>query len=377
MFEGNREILRLCYDSVEEIRDGYYIVSLNNEFGVVDAGNNIKIPLEFKNGVIAGNTFYLRSKETLDYEQYSSETLEATGKHLYKIEKFDDNAWKIKSDMDGIRWGLMNSSGKHILPCIYSSIYIYRKSGNRVYLNVTLGEDSYRFLPKDEKEALQKEKSFIITDNTYEKVDCYYAEETGIPDVQKVAVSCKKYAYYNYKFKYSIRVRGKVISSSFDDILVRTALKQYGLIETYSKTGDITTKGYIDTDGNEVIKSTSYSDVGYVGNKIFWVKNCNGYGTYSNGQEVIKAGTLDNIGILRSIPIMYTVKDGVTLYIGNDGHAYSNIAQAFPIYKYRQEQGINRVHMYGHRVYVDNNFNRLYKIGNELDRAVESDWVRI
>ena len=373
MYENNRELLGLCYDSVTEIRDGFYLVVLDGKFGVVDAGNHTWIDLEYIDGVVTRNKLYLKEAYDLDYIAFDIKTFKKTGDKLYSIQKFDDGAWLISDAR--MQYGLMNSDGENVLPCMYCNIYIAYRTSSHVYLNVKTHDMKYYYEEPGDMDPKDK-KAYVIVDKNYQKADCLFAEETGVPNIQKVAVGHRRLAdWFGNRLKYSLRIHGKVLNCMFDDILVREALKVHNLFETYTLVGNHFTKGYIDVNGNEIVPTLRYTNAEYIGNRVFWVKTSDGYGTYKDGQEVIPVGTIDNINILRKIPITYTIKDGLAIYIGNDGHGYSNIAQAFPIYKHTKFPNINKMNLYGNIVYIDNEFNRLMRIDTGVINS--NDWVQI
>lgn len=387
IYDSKRDLLGLLYDSIDEICDGLYIVTINGETGIVDANNTVKIPFG-TNEIFKTATTVLICENDEDYfwTEYSVKDFKKTGNSyltVYEIPQYGSNKRDrayVVEDKYGKR-GLINKYGDLVLPTIYDSIYRARSSSNKEYVKARVfPREPIKFATKQFTGEKATDESYIIFDANYTNPDCLFAEESGIDGIHIVATSLLKdkehFGFYNRKcFKYKIRVNGKIVGKEYDDIMTRLPLHSHKLFETYTYKDNKTYMGLIDADGRELVESDKYTKVDYIGNGLSIVKNDNGYGTVLNNEVITPVGITDNIYMLASIPIMSFTKDNIQYYVGNNGVCYSSILDAFPIYKSKFDNNINLINLYGVWIYVDNKLNRLFNIPKEFKDKMA--WIKM
>lgn len=370
MFESNRDILGLCYDSIEEIRDGFYIVKDDKGYKIIDAGNN-KILGPYINKIIhIGNKVFI-NKDGM-YQPYDIFNFnQEVGQYYSTIEPFAENAYVVSTDYMGLK-GIINANAQLVLPVAYKNIWISRQDSTHDFIKARL---SY----KDFEYANAADISYIIMDKNYTNPDCYFALETDIEGTQIVVSSLKK-THYKYggvslDVKYKLRYNGKIVGDELSSIMVRDSLKSFGLVQTYQFSKNKTTTGLSKVTGEIIVPFDKYLDVQYIGNGITIVKGENGYGTYSDGKEIVEVGKMPNTFILGNIPITATIIDDKQYYVGNDGNIYDKLEMAFPIYKSKIDNNVNLICLYGNWIYVTNNLSRIINIDSKLKD--NSLWVKI
>lgn len=376
MYESNMQLLGMCYDSIEEIRDGYYVAALNGKKQIIDAGNNVIVD-NIKGKVVCGIGNKLYIEQDYAYYEYDARTFERIRLSEYEgFERISPYAWRVKSNRRAYNaYGLINSEGIEVLPCIYKYIYIYSSRSTHDYLKVMLHryfEDSIyenHHIDKDEV-------SYLIVDKQYRKTDCLMAIETGIPCLQLV-ITDVKISDCRWQSKQAIRYNGKIVGNEYDGIMVRKGLDRLGLLQTYKKVDGKNTTGYVRFDGTEVVPIGKYKLISYIGNGITIVENDDGFGTYINNQEVVKAGTLSNYYITNNIPVAMGIVNEHHKFIGNDGRLHDKISDAFPIYQSKINQSIYLICLYGTWLYVDSNLNRIDDSILTKDIKTKEQWIKV
>lgn len=370
MFESNRELLGLCYDTLKEIRDGFYIVSNQGLYGVIDAGNKVIIKIKNEDIIQIGETLYIEENKRRGYKPYSTIDFKAKSKEekFFTMKRFSDNAYMVSNYELFYRetFGILNNQEELVLPMIYTSIWISSKNSMYDYIKARTIIGETADMPADKL-------SFIIMNREYTKADCLAAIETELEGTQIVATEYKsKYTYgdMGLTFKYQLRYNGKLIGKKFDGIQTRSALKSYGIMQTYlnSKTG------LIYNNGEELVPA-EFEDVQYIGNGITVVKGSKGYGTFVNGKEVISRGFLEGTYIMRSIPITMGIKGDKQYFIGNNGYIYERIEEAFPIYKSKIDANVNMMCLYGTWVFINNYLERITSLDNKFKDITQ--WEKI
>ncbi len=375
MFENNRDILRLCYDSLIEIRDGLYCVSLNGIQKIINENNKVLLD-NIKGHVIAGfkNHFYIDNPDNVRSNIYNIDTaVKVSESDFYNFRQIADDAWIVSNYMHG-GIGLINSDEKLLLPCEYRYIKLNKATSTKNYLYVRpISED---FL--DQQEKLGYKYSYIIADKHYEDIDCHAAIESGIDGTE----ICIHNLGDLHNRRYQLRTNGKLVGKEYDGIIPRMSLGSHRLLQTHTKTTRFAfqyTTGLVFNDGIELVPS-KYDYVEYIGNGLALIKDKDGYGTYSSNHEVIETGIIKDYEIATNIPIVMcsiTENGYKDLMIGNDGKLYKSVEMAFPTYRSKINQSIYLLCIYGIWVYTDIN---LKPINNKLiskELKDRTQWIKL
>lgn len=373
MFESNRELLSLCYDSVVEIRDGYYIVGLDGKYGVADAGNKIAIKIENHNIEIIDELLFVEKRQGCGVYAYSANSFEPSNtKPFNSLKRFTEDAWIVSNDESNL--GILNSKGQLMLPEIYS--HIWKCGSNSQYDFLKLRLSAVKLFRCGRQNPTNDKMSYIRVNKSYTEFDGYFAIETDNEQVQIVATSIENNNKYNIDCKYRLRLDGSLVGPEFDSMLMRNGLKQLGLIQTYNDINRVETyTGIMKFNGEELVPCDRYNDVQYIGNGIAIVSKEKKHGTFVKGSEVVPVGTLDRISILNTIPLSVGFIKEKLYYIGNDGNIYEKIEEAFPIYKSKLDNNINLLCMYGTWIYVTNELKMIRSV--PLDIQDKHQWIKL
>lgn len=380
MYEDKKYLLGLCYDDIEEVCDGIYYVKDRKNHKIIDYNNNI-LRDNIKGKVITGinNRVYIENNIG-SFHEYEAQTLQLVHKDKFcDMNRLSENAWRVSYNSTGGH-GVLNKENNLVIPCAYSSIYVYSRTSSCEYLKVKPLSYLSSIICEDYRKA--SGAAIIRVDNNYRECDCYYAYPTEIPDVE-IAVSSLNMNYGKEECKYKIRAYGKVVGKEYDSIVTNLSLDKLGMLRTYSKRNDAKktyTTGLININGDEIVPSDRYTRVTYIGNGISVVGTTeNGYGTYVAGKEVVKSGMIKAWIILGEIPIANAILNNCDekLYIGNDGHLYSRIEKAFPLYKSKVDESIYLICLYGTWLYMNDKFRRIDP--NKLEGGIKSKdkWIKL
>lgn len=379
------DMLNLIYDKVEVVSNDRFLVYSNGTKKIIDSSNNKIMDIPDKDVVVGiGSDVYIGVPDC-GYSAYDNVTLKRKRESKYKsFNKIDDNAWVVTSDsIEYNAKGLINSSGAELLPCIYKYIYLYSKRSNQSYLKAKFHDgltpwDSPLYKSRYGGEQ-EDNTSYIIADSNYTTVDCLGARETGIDNIQIIVSSIKYRKFSQIIGKYKIRNMGKVVGREYDDLLVRRGLIDSGIIQSFTKHDTYNTTGYINLNGEEIVRSDLYNSITYIGNGITIVGDKNGYGVMKNSIEVVPVGTIESHYISINIPITIGIVNSKELYIGNDGRLYEQVTDAFPIYRSLIDQTVYLICLYGTWLYVDRLLNTINKQDPRITPQLRDkrQWVKV
>ena len=381
MNEQVKSLLGLCYDSVQEISDDLYIVKLGKTTSIVNENNDTLFSVDIDSVIPIWNHRIAVGYEGL-WRVYKIDTvsnkidIDKEANSYIVIIKILDNCWLVRKDYE-YGYGLINNYGELVIPEVCRSIYVKGRSGNKIYWSVKiLNYNSDEFgLPPDNN------YSCVISDEDCRNFDCIEAVQSHNPSVDIVTVSAKFDAYnINCLRKQRLRVDGRLVGKEYDEIVENYSLNEYGIYRTY-KYKDNKHKacytGLIDINGNELVEC-KYNTADYIGNGVFLVSDNNGYGTVVNGQEVIPNGSFPSKYIFTGHAPMQCLIDTESniYYIGNDGKAYKDVGEAYPIYKSTVNSEINIMCLYGKWIYVDNKFRIINSISDKNVLSREN-WIKL
>lgn len=404
MFENDLAILSLCYDDVQVVTSGIYIVKEEGKYGVIDNKNNTLLDKKYYDIVHIGNILYCKDSASINYVLISLDnfSLLPQKNSIQSIKRISEHGYVL--DVDYGRKCLVNSRGEEVLPPIYDSIWVNGRQSNKEFIKAIPMYD-LRMQGKTKSEI-----ACVVVDKLYTKADCLVAYETEKPDLQVVVTH---YNTFNngrilpngVKAKYRLRVNGVIVGKEYDSIMVRHSLLSSNLVEVYTGKMGKMRVGLMRMDGTEVVEAEKYNFVSYIGNGITVVGIDNKFGTVVDGREVEEINTnnmeeanLDNdtgsikypgesldssnssneftgFNILQNIPIAVLFKNNTQYYIGNDGVAYKNISSAFPIYQSIIDPTIYLINIYGTWLAVDKDLNRIGHINKEVSDVYK--WKKV
>lgn len=363
----NTDLLKLLYNRVYELdKDRVAVIDDEKRLRIIDESNNTLFEKDSCEDCIVsikGSIFVLRTNGR--YEGYDSHTYSKSNLYYIRMDAVSDKGF-IVEDLDG-SVALINTNNEKVIEPIFGKIWLYRK---------TSMADWFRVKPYGVNIREDYELSEIRVEKDYTKADGIYAYNLGIPELDIVIVSDTIYG----KRRVRLRNNSEIVSKEYSDIVKRRALINHGMLQVFNecttggKKGYLT--GYIDFKGNEIV-NPKYLDVEYIGNGITIVKDENGYGTVVNGNEVIQTGKINKCSLYDKIPMSITIVDGVQFFIGNDGHAYSNVKMAFPIYISTVLDNLYLMCLYGNWIYIDENFNVISEKGLPAEAKDNTKWTKL
>lgn len=342
-----RDILAICYDSLVEIDDQSFIVSLDGKYGIVDIHNNVKYPLGSGKINKVGSIVF---KESGLYCRIINLKNFKENEEMYFQPVECGKAAIVRSYYHGE--GILGSSGNYIMPPIYESIRVNGILHNAVRVWV-------RYQGRDFITQVS------LDGNRVTKLDDI---ETGDPRIRFVATRYEKIgsrASAIYKLKYELADNYDILTNqNFDDIMYQTAYLPFGLIHTWKNgyAGMITDKGKVVVPNYKyhIVEGIGYNGVYLVGeykfgNHLYW-------GVYKENKGLIVDTVFQTKATRPGIPItqLYREYNGVEDWwlLGNDGRVYKEIHKAFPLYK-DNRLGIYKIDVYGHQYIVDSKLNRV------------------
>ena len=158
---NGKEIFPCKYDNISIIgdREGlstYFLLMINNYWGIADSKGKIILPLEYDNINVLGDILQVR-KEGENF-LYNNRGEKLPVKKYEIVEWF--NPYKVR--MNG-KWGVIDSTGNEIIPCQYDNVMWQRNIGAIIAV-------------KDGKYGLFTSKGEEITPCVYDPIEQYYSD---------------------------------------------------------------------------------------------------------------------------------------------------------------------------------------------------------
>lgn len=358
------DLLGIIYDKVAMIDNQCFVVKdssgikfLNQEGEALFTYNS---GIDFEAGISGrvyiedGRKGYLKCFSSTDFKrlkQFDCLEIKKIADHGFVIEDFE------------FKKSLVNDNGKVLIADI-RILYVARSTSTADWIRVK----PYQINPNDNYAWGE-----VRVDKEYTTTDGMYAFTTQIPGIDLVVTSD-----VDKPTRMRLRNNGIVVSKEYSSIIPRRNLISRRLVQVYERNGLNTYTGYIDFEGNEVVKP-EYNWIQYIGNGITITKTSSGYGTVMNGKTVIKNGCIKECNVTnKGVPIHATIVNGIQFYIGNDGHAYNDVRQAFPIYKSTVCENVYLMCLYGSWIYIDQDFNLLQQDKIQDARIkCNTNWVKL
>lgn len=284
------------YKTIPSFMKGYAKVKKDGKYGIIDKTGKIIIPFDYET---LSQVYYLPNYAIVS-RKVGSQTLYGlvtANKTVIPLEyqgiEADSNLVRVKQDG---KWGLLDITGKKILPAEYSALAAYPKE--KVLRAEKDGK--YGFIDLTGKWLFEKSKSvFTLYGCSQGMVLCTISDKYGYLDLQGNEVIITKYDYaYTFENNSLAKVGKKISPSSY----------------TY-------TYGYIDKKGNEVIPM-KYEKIDFFSNGLVAVKDpeTNRFGYMDmTGKWIIKAIYLDGLGFDATGGAWVKMTDGKYHYINKTG----------------------------------------------------------
>lgn len=302
--------------SIPTFYKGVVAVKKDGKMGIIDKSGKTIIPFEYdylavsyqiKDAFVAAN----KVNEKFIYGIINSQNKEVIPLSYPEI-FMDSNLVKLKK---AVKWGLMDITGKQILPFDYDAITIYSKEK---LVQATKG-DLIVFFDATGKLLFEKAK------NVYSITSC----GDGM-------ITCKvndKYGYLDLK-------GNEVIITRYDDAMAfANGLAKVG--KKTQGTGSKTLYGYIDKKGNEVVP-VKYETVGSFNNGLAYIKDpeTNRYGFVDKtGKWVLNPVYLDMTIFDNCGGAWVKQTDGKFHYINKTGKDFGTLDDAGANYKSFSKEG--------------------------------------
>jgi hypothetical protein len=177
-------IVPFLYDSVKYLREGYLGIKLYNKWGIIDSTGNLIIPCiyEFLDKTSVNGYFQVALKDTMATKfgivDHTGKLISSITYDLVKANYIETSNGKFTVKFNGY-WGLIDTTGKIVIPFIYNSI-----EKNR--------DGSYK-ISKNNKFGMMDENAKIIIQCKYDEVGLF--DKNGLADV----ILNSKVAYVNNK----------------------------------------------------------------------------------------------------------------------------------------------------------------------------------
>ena len=375
------DILRICYDSADQVRPGAYLVQLNGQYKIIDKDNRVLLDIGKGRVVATGYKLYI----SLDYyfNEYSLDSFIKVKETRYTdIQWFSENALIVTTN-DMEQKGLINKYGDVILPTMYKTIKIFNKTSTHDIVYARPSAHMIRYYGSYSKFSYENIDTIAIR-NDYMQTDELFNLKTTNPDVYITAVSYRategKYETKFFDLKYRLKVNGKLVGKEYTDIFYSDILlgEKYTQVYSYNNILDRrwSSKVGIQTiDGEEIIEPL-FKEVTYIGNNIFIV-GLDGYGVTVGKQFIYPSGTFDEYITYNKIPIILFKKDNQQYILGTDGRVHSNMSEAFDMYVADENPDIYLIMLYNGLVLTDKELNRVTNLGTVDEVKNRYTWRKL
>lgn len=360
------DVLELIYDKVSLLDSNRCVVLSGRTLKVINLKNDtlfeVSKCMDYWLGV--KGRIYVMNEESFIIQCYDSTTFKRKKSlDCFNIQTIRSKGFIIES-LDGEK-ELINSDGNTLIPGVRGTMYLARSTSVADWIRVK----PYGHLLTDNFGWGE-----VRVDKEYTRADGIFALTTQIVGIDVVYTS-KTYD----SSKVRLRNNGVLVGKEYSSILPRRALISQGLVQVFKEKNlshDNTT-GYIDFNGNEIVEPI-YDWVEFIGNGITITKTDKGYGTLVNGKVIINNGDINECFVTKTgVPMHTTIVKGIQFYIGNDGHAYSDVRMAFPIYKSTVDNNVYLMCLYGNWIYIDKDFNLINRNKLSAEIQCKTNWVKL
>lgn len=375
------DILSICYDRVERVRPGAYLVQIDGQYKIVDNENRTLLDIGSGRVVATGYKLYV----SLDYyfEEYSLDSFTKISKTPYiNMQWFSRNALLVEAE--GFeRKGLINKYGDVILPTMYRTIKLYNKTSTHDIVYARPSAHMIHYYGSYSKFEHEKIDTIAIR-NDYMQSDELFILKTTDPNVMIACVGYRavegKYETKYFHVKYRLKVNGKLVGKEYDDLFYSDILIGKEYAQTFLHNNILDNKWSLKTgiqtiDGEEIIEPY-FREITYVGNNIFVVK-LDGYGVAVGKKFNYPTGTFDECITYDKIPIVIFKKGDQQYILGTDGKVYTNLEDAFDIYICEENPEVYLVMLYNGLVITDKNLNRLTHLGTVDEVKNKYTWRKL
>ena len=418
-----KNLLYLIYNRVEELQYGIYAALHNTNWSILnDSGEIIIEDCGKSRPYIIGKYLFTSENNRTDatddklysyntYQMYymvhsiSNGTVskDASKSTISEIEQITNNIYVVNILGET---SLVDNTGKLLTLPIYSSMKAYNQTSTHikfyVHSHLTYTTERQHMKQKIMMQTLEDRKcrsaNYILFDKINNTADSIFTFNTiedsleimAVTNVKLPNVSLDKFVTniesyrkfrelldrsdFNNSIRYKLKYNNVPDDKDYESIDLTFTLKAHKIASTYD--GD--TQGLARYTGEVIVPTGKYDNTYYLGGGIgIGYKKDAGYNIYKNGVQIIGDNKISELrtGPIGKVPYMVAKYQNMWLYVGLDGHLYSNINQAFTFYISATNNNIYKMQMYAGEAIVDTQLNLLNR--KNLKESDIQEWVKI